>query len=233
MSTTTSIIDEPKPVDTPHSEESPSAETTEQFHPGWRFILAFLSLTTVTLMVALDATSLSVALPIMAKLLNGTAIEAFWSGTSFLLTSTVFQPVLGSFSNIFGRLPMVWLSLVLFGIGAIVAAVANNFTVILVGRSIQGIGGGGIITLTEIIVTDMVPLRLRGQWFSFISSAWAIGEYLIMYNKILLTMNRDCIRPSSRRWIFPECFLALDLLDQSPFHRRRGFTYRLVLTSQL
>jgi MFS family permease len=107
-------------------------------------------------MVALDATSLSVALPKMAKLLNGSAIQAFWAGTSFLLSSTVFQPVLGSVSHIFGRKPVLFFSLIFFGVGAIVAAIANNFTVILVGRTIQGIGGGGVITLTEIIVTDMV-----------------------------------------------------------------------------
>lgn len=129
-------------------------------------------------MAALDATSISVALAIMARVLGGTAIEAFWAGTSFLLTSTVFQPVLGSFSHIFGRKPLVLFSLALFTIGAIVAAVAKNFTIILIGRSIQGIGGGGILCLTEIIVTDMVPLRERGKWFSFISSMWALGTVI-------------------------------------------------------
>ena len=73
---------------------------------------------------------------------------------------------------------MIYISLAFFGAGAIVAAVANNFTVLLVGRSIQGIGGGGILTLTEIIVTDVVPLRKRGQWFSFISSMWSLGTVL-------------------------------------------------------
>jgi MFS family permease len=111
----------------------------------------------------------------MARLLNGSAIEAFWAGTSFILTSTVFQPPIGAFSHIFGRKPMIYISMAFFGAGAIVAALANNFTVVLVGRSIQGIGGGGVIILTEIVVTDLVPLRLRGQWFSMISSMWALG----------------------------------------------------------
>ncbi|KAF2013330.1 MFS general substrate transporter [Aaosphaeria arxii CBS 175.79] len=111
----------------------------------------------------------------MARALHGSAIEAFWAGTSFLLTSTVFQPVLGSFSHIFGRKPLVYFSLVLFFAGSVAAALAKNFTVILVGRSIQGVGGGGIICLTEIIVTDMVPLRERGKWFSMFSAMWSIG----------------------------------------------------------
>ena len=100
----------------------------------------------MTLVVALDATSLSVALPTIAEKLRGTAIEAFWSGTSFLLCSTVFQPAFGSFSNIFGRKPLILIALLFFTVGSIVPAVANNFTVILIGRSIQGVGGGGIIS---------------------------------------------------------------------------------------
>lgn len=112
---------------------------------------------------------------IMAKALGGSAIEAFWSGTSFLLTSTVIQPVIGSFSHIFGRKPLIYVSLAFFLAGAIVAAVAKSFTVVLVGRSVQGIGGGGIICLTEIVVTDMVPLRERGKWLSMFSAMWSIG----------------------------------------------------------
>lgn len=80
-----------------------------------------------------------------------------------------------------------------FTVGAILAAVANNFTLLLVGRSMQGIGGGGLV-ISEVIITDMVPLRYaiaqdlpfydiklisgreRGKWFGFISSMWAIGS---------------------------------------------------------
>ncbi|KAJ4287259.1 hypothetical protein N0V90_012657 [Kalmusia sp. IMI 367209] len=179
------LTNEPKPDILPStlSEDSSSQKSStstdkkdnEPFNPGWRFVAAFVSMCVIVLMSALDATSLSVALPIMARALGGSAIEAFWSGTSFLLTSTVFQPVLGSFSHIFGRKPLIYLSLAFFLAGAIIAAVANNFTVILVGRSIQGVGGGGIICLTEIVVTDMVPLRERGKWFSMFSAMWSIG----------------------------------------------------------
>ncbi|KAL8730754.1 MAG: hypothetical protein Q9166_003824 [cf. Caloplaca sp. 2 TL-2023] len=128
------------------------------------------------MVVALDGTSLSVALPIISEDLGGTAIEAFWSGTSFLLCSTIFQPSFASFSHIFGRKPMILTGLGFFVIGAIVAAVAKDFTVLLVGRSLQGIGGGGLIALTEIVVADLVPLRLRGQWFGLISAMWALGS---------------------------------------------------------
>lgn len=57
------------------------------------------------------------------------------------------------------------MALTFFAVGAIIAAVSNNFTVMLVGRSLQGVGAGGMISLTEVIITDMVPLRERGKWF--------------------------------------------------------------------
>ena len=71
---------------------------------------------------------------------------------------------------------MVIVGLIFFLIGALVAALANDFGTLLVGRSFQGIGGGGLIALTEILVTDLVPLRLRGQWFGIISAMWSIGS---------------------------------------------------------
>lgn len=113
---------------------------------------------------------------IIATKLRGTAIEAFWSGTSFLLCSTIFQPSFASFSHIFGRKALVLVALCFFLVGAIVAGTANNFTVLLAGRSLQGIGGGGLIALTEIIVTDLVPLRLRGKWIGIISGTWSLGS---------------------------------------------------------
>ena len=71
---------------------------------------------------------------------------------------------------------MILIALVLFTAGAIVSGVAKNFTMMLVGRSIQGSGGGGIMSLTEIIITDLVPLRDRGTWFGYQSGVWAIGS---------------------------------------------------------
>ena len=112
---------------------------------------------------------------IISAKLHGSAIEAFWSGTSFLLGSTVFQPTFVSFSHTFGRKPLLLLALGLFAVGAIVAAAARNFTALLIGRSVQGVGSGGTISLVEVLVTDLVPLRERGQWFGYFSMVWALG----------------------------------------------------------
>ena len=114
----------------------------------------------------------------MSQVLGGTGLEAFWAGTAFLLCSSVFQPPLGSLSSIFGRKSVMLFAVILFLAGCLICGLAQNFTTILVGRSIQGIGGGGIVVLTEIIVCDLIPLRLRGQWFGILSSMYAVGTVL-------------------------------------------------------
>ena len=114
----------------------------------------------------------------MASELGGSGLEAFWAGTAFLLLSCVFQPPLGALSRIFGRKPIAVLSAAVFLAGTVIGGVASNFTILIIGRSLQGFGGGGIAVLTEIVVCDMIPLRQRGQWFGIISSAYAVGTVL-------------------------------------------------------
>jgi len=89
--------------------------TTTKFTPTREFRLAFISLCAITAAVAFEATSLSVALPLISTELGGTALEAFWSGTGYLLSSTVLKPSIASLSGIFGRkyvsfLYCVWIS---------------------------------------------------------------------------------------------------------------------------
>jgi MFS family permease len=112
----------------------------------------------------------------MAVDLNGTAIESFWTGTSFLLTSTIFLLPLGAVSHIFGRLPTLTFAILCFTIGIIISGVARNSIVMLVGRTMQGIGGGGIVLLNDIIITDLVPMRLRGLYSGIIGGIWALGS---------------------------------------------------------
>ena len=149
-------VEIPAPVHLPSASEQVPADISEDssletkkdeaqaWKPSTRLVLAFASLCVLTLMVALDGTSISVALPKIAKRLHGTAIEAFWAGTSFLLASTVFQPNFASFSHIFGRMPVILVAVTLFLAGVLMAALANSFSVLLAGRTIQGIGGGGM-----------------------------------------------------------------------------------------
>ncbi|KAF2241392.1 MFS general substrate transporter, partial [Trematosphaeria pertusa] len=97
----------------------------------------------------------------ISRSLHGTAAETFWTGTSYLLASAVCQPVVAAGSSCFGRQRLLVTSIVLFTFGTAFCAVAHDFAVMLIGRCVQGGGGGGVIAMTQVIFCDMVPLRQR------------------------------------------------------------------------
>lgn len=88
--------------DTPGDMAVP-ADGGEPWKPTKRFLLAFMSLQIIISAVAIESTSLPAALPIMSADLGGTALQAFWTGTGFLLASNVIQPTIASMSHILGR----------------------------------------------------------------------------------------------------------------------------------
>ena len=92
------------------------------------------------------------------------------------LSAKVFQPNFVSLSSIFGRRPLFSLAVLFFLIGAIVAAVAKTPGELLVGRCIQGIGGGGIMSITEVMIADLIPMRQRGEFYGHMNAMWAVGS---------------------------------------------------------
>ncbi|CAH0056890.1 unnamed protein product [Clonostachys solani] len=146
-----------------------------QFNPGRRFMTAFFSLCILVVVNSLDATALGPAIPTMSYELGGSAVQAFWAGTSFLLAGTVAMLTFGGLSQSFGRKALLLISIGFFAVGSIITATAEEFTRVLIGRSIQGTGGGAIMTMVEILITDLVPLRHRGTYFGYQSAAAAVG----------------------------------------------------------
>lgn len=97
--------------------------------------------------------------------LNGNATQGFWVGTSYFLATAVVMPTIAAISDVFGRPLCLTVSLLSFTAGSLICCLATNMTVLLAGRSMQGIGCGGITVLTVIIFTDIVPLRQRPKWY--------------------------------------------------------------------
>jgi MFS family permease len=151
-------------------------QPVQEWKPTKQELFIMISLAVIALVVALDATILVAVLPSIAQALNGTSAEAFWAGTSYLLSSAVFQPVIASISEVFGRQQLLLLALFFFTLGTVFCAIANDFTMMLVGRTIQGIGGGGIITMSQVIFCDIVPLRQRPKYFAMVLASWSIGS---------------------------------------------------------
>ncbi|KAI0122356.1 major facilitator superfamily transporter [Daldinia grandis] len=134
------------------------------------YTLAFLNL-----IVSLDATIIITSLGKIVGDIGGTTTQAFWIATSYLLVNAVTMPMMCSVSDIIGRPICLTFSIAAFSVGTIVCCTAHDITQMIVGRCIQGVGGGGIHSLGLVIHTDFVPLRWRPKWYSVTLAAWAIG----------------------------------------------------------
>ncbi|KAK5077939.1 hypothetical protein LTR64_003657 [Lithohypha guttulata] len=184
------------------TEKSKWKPTTKEL---WIMITCALS----SLVVALDATILVPVLPTLAVELHGTSTQTFWTGTAYLLSHAVLQPFIATLSDLFGRREALAPSILLFAAGSVICGVAHNFAVMLAGRVVQGCGGAGIITLSQLIFADLVPLRQRPQWFAMVLASWAIGTLVGPLIGGLLVEN------ATWRWCFwlnlPICGLTFPM----------------------
>ncbi|GAB1194117.1 hypothetical protein APSETT444_003358 [Aspergillus pseudonomiae] len=142
------------------------------------FKLAFIGLAASMFVFQLDATALGIALPTIAADLQGESLESFWANLSYTLCGLVMQPVWASISTAFGRKPPLYVCMALFFIGSIVFAVAQNMNTIIVGRVLQGFGGGGIDVLAEVILADMTTLQERAKYLGLMAIPMAIGNIM-------------------------------------------------------
>ncbi|KAJ3490404.1 hypothetical protein NLG97_g5791 [Lecanicillium saksenae] len=142
------------------------------------FHLSFAALQVMSFVYSLDATTLAVAIPTIADELGGTTLQSFWASISYLLAVIITQPLYSAVSNACGRQGPLYIALLLFTVGSIVFATAHSMPVLIIGRALQGLGGGGINVLTEIIVTDMTTLRERPFYLGIMALPTATGSVL-------------------------------------------------------
>ncbi|EHA51387.1 vacuolar basic amino acid transporter 2 [Pyricularia oryzae 70-15] len=92
------------------------------------------------------------------------ANTASWLTTSYLVTSTAFQPLYGRFSDVFGRRPCFLVSSATFALGCLGCGLATDVVFLNAMRALTGFGGGGLLTLATIINSDMIPFQRRGMY---------------------------------------------------------------------
>ncbi|KAI1392622.1 putative multidrug resistance protein fnx1 [Hypoxylon trugodes] len=144
---------------------------------GWRFWAIFISLTVSSILSALDASAISTAMPSMVKDL-GSTFAYIWIANAYFLTMTAFQPLYGQTANIFGRRSLTLLAVLSFAVGSAISGPAPNLGALVAGRAIQGIGGGGINIMIDIVISDLLPLSERPKYMSVIFMAYAIAVAL-------------------------------------------------------
>ena len=107
--------------------------------------------------------------------LNGTTLEAFWASLCFLLAAVAVMPIITSVSDILGRKIPLYASFIVLITGSIVFANANSMNILILGRVLQGLGGGGIDVLGEVILADITSLKERPLYLGLFSIPMAAG----------------------------------------------------------
>lgn len=143
---------------------------------------------------ALDQTIMSTAIPTITSQLHS-ASGYTWIGGAYLLSKAAVMPIWAKLSDIWGRKPIMLASILLFFVSSIDCAIAHTMTALILGRAIQGIGGGGLQQLTIIIITDIFSLRQRSLYLALVEVMWAVAGGI---GPVL----GGLLASSSWRWIF-------------------------------
>ncbi|KAJ5129141.1 uncharacterized protein N7515_005180 [Penicillium bovifimosum] len=104
--------------------------------------------------------------------------DASWLSTGYTLGVCAAQPMYGKLSDIYGRKPMLLLSYLLFTTGCIMSGIGSKMPLVILGRAISGTGGAGIMTISSIIITDIVPKREVATWRAYVNIAMTLGRSL-------------------------------------------------------
>lgn len=128
-------------------------------------------------LAALDQSIVATALPAIAAELGRVELMS-WVVTAYLLASTCATPVLGKASDVLGRRRVLAGCLIVFLGGSVLCSLATSMPMLIAARALQGLGGGGLITLAQATVADVVAPRERGRYVAYFASVWACAGLL-------------------------------------------------------
>ncbi|KAJ6027201.1 uncharacterized protein N7446_004199 [Penicillium canescens] len=143
-----------------------------------KIVIVMTALCLVLFLAALDMTIISTALPVIASQFHASESGYSWIASSYLLANAACIPLWGKLSDIWGRKNIILLANVAFLVGSLICALAKNMAMIVAGRAVQGVGGGGIIILANISVTDMFSVRDRPMYYGLFGATWAVAGAL-------------------------------------------------------
>ena len=126
------------------------------------------------LLAALDQTIVSTALKSIVEDFNGLS-HYTWVVTAYLLTSTASTPLYGKISDLYGRRPVFQFAIITFLIGSFLAGASQNMGQLIAFRAIQGLGAGGLMALTFVIIGDLVSPRDRGKYQGYFGAVWGLS----------------------------------------------------------
>ena len=140
-------------------------------------VIAFVGLQLVMVLSSMDGTIVATALPSIVKDVGGFS-RATWVVTAYLLAQVMFMPLWGKVGDLLGRKRILLAAVTLFLVGSVACAAAQTMDQLLVARFVQGVGGGGIGTVSMAVIADIVPARQLGRWLGYQGIAFAAASVM-------------------------------------------------------
>ena len=197
---TSSAPAKPAGASTPHTDHA--------LH-GRALALVFFGLLLAMFISSLSETIASTALPTIVGDLNGVEIMQ-WVSTAYILSSTLVMPIYGKLGDLIGRKRLLMAALTLYAAGKVVCGLAMNMEMLISGRLVSGLGGGGLIILSQATLSDVVPPRKLGTYMGVIGAVFAVS------NVLGPLMGGWFVQVTGWRWIFwftvPVALLAVVVL---------------------
>lgn len=153
------------------------------------------------LLAALDQTIVTTALKTIVVDLDGLK-HYTWVVTAYLLTSTASTPLYGKISDLYGRRIVFQFAIVTFLIGSFLAGASQNMTQLIATRALQGLGAGGLMALTFVIIADIVPPRERGRYIGYFGAVWGLSSVAGPLLGGFFSDHNTILGITGWRWIF-------------------------------
>ncbi len=147
------------------------------------------------LMASLDQTVLATALPAIAADFHSVPYLS-WCITAYLLASTIATLIFGKLSDLWGRRVLLEASIGVFLLASVACALAPNMAALIAARAVQGIGGGGLYSMAQASIADVVSARERGRYQAYITSAFSTASI------IGPVIGGFCVEYLTWRWAF-------------------------------
>jgi EmrB/QacA subfamily drug resistance transporter len=164
-------------------------------------MIVLSGLMTGMLLAALDQTIVSTALKNIVEDFNGLN-HYTWVVTAYLLTSTASTPLYGKISDLYGRRPVFQFAIITFLIGSLLAGASQNMTQLIFTRALQGVGAGGLMALTFVIIGDIVSPRERGKYQGYFGAVWGLSSVAGPLLGGFFSDHATILGVTGWRWIF-------------------------------